>query len=168
QAGPFRLGLDRVPCHQVHDSLRLTRSSWCQPRSIKCDSCLRPLGCPSEVRFETACVLKVGNMPDGRKNRCGSKRIHRRNGEQNFPLSALLHNLTDFSLKPLQMILDQTQFLDEQLLFKQKAPLASEVLCSNALRGKLLQQHPLGGRRENSFSSPRAVLSGLPLRHREG
>src|SRR6266849_3070008 len=52
QAGPLRLGLDRVPCHQIHHPLQLTRSSQCQARSIKCDACLRSLGCPSEVGFE--------------------------------------------------------------------------------------------------------------------
>ena len=97
-------------------------------------------------------IFKIGNVTNARKHGGSSKRAHRRDGEQDFSLPALLHNLTDFSLKPCQVVLDQMQLLDSQLLFKQQTPLARNIFGSNALRGKPLQHHQLGFRGKTLFS----------------
>jgi hypothetical protein len=78
------------------------------------------------------CIFKIGNMTDTRQHGRSSKWANRRDGEQDFPLPALLHNLADFSLQLFQMVLDETQFFDEQFLFKQKTLLARKILCPNA------------------------------------
>jgi len=54
-----------------------------------------------------ACTLKVANMGNGCENGCGSKKTDWRNGEQDFPLLTLFHDLTDFSLKLFKMILKE-------------------------------------------------------------
>ncbi len=89
------------------------------------------------------CIFKIGNMSNSCKHGCSIKRTDRRNGEQNFSFSTLFHNLTDFFLKLFEMGLHETQFLDEQFLFKQETTLASKILCSNALGSKLLEENKL-------------------------
>ena len=59
-----------------------------------------------------SCIFKIGNVTDTSKHGGSSKRAHRRDGEQDFSLPALLHNLADFSLKPCRVVLNQTQFFD--------------------------------------------------------
>ena len=51
-------------------------------------------------------IFKIGNVTDARKNGCGCERMDGRNRQQDCSLSALFHNLADFSLKPFQMVLN--------------------------------------------------------------
>ena len=97
-------------------------------------------------------IFKIGNMTNARKYGRSSKRANWRDGKQDFSLPRLFHNLADFSLQPFQMVLDETQFLDEQCLFKQKTTLARKILCPNALGSKLLQQGQICFR--GAISSP--------------
>src|SRR5882762_2052159 len=85
QAGPFRLGSDRTPCQQIHHLFHLSGATFREVCPIKGDSFLCSLGCPSEVGLEMTCIFKIGNMPNSRKNSCGTHRTDRGDREQNLP-----------------------------------------------------------------------------------
>jgi len=112
QAGPFRLGLDRVPCYQIHDLLHLTRATFREACSVKGDSRLCPLRCPSAVRFEVTSIFKISNMPDRRKNGCGIERADWGDREQNVSLPTVLDDLGNLHIPPFHVFLNETQFFD--------------------------------------------------------
>ena len=84
-------------------------------------------------------VFKIGNVADSRKDRCGVHWADWRDREQNLSFPAVLDDLGYLHVQSLHVFLNETQFLDEQILFKQEAPLACKILCPNALGCQLLK-----------------------------
>ncbi len=120
QTGPLCLALHCIPRDQIHHLLHLTRSPFRKTCSVKGNSCLCSLWCPSEVRLEMTGVFKVGNMANRRKDGCGVHGANWRNGEQNLSFSTVLNDLGYLHVQPLYVFLNETHFLDEQILFQQE------------------------------------------------
>jgi hypothetical protein len=59
----------------------------------------------------------------------------------------VLNDLGYLHVQPLYVFLNETPFLDEQILFKQETSLTCDILCSNTLGSKLLEEKKLCFRR---------------------
>src|SRR5205823_7042534 len=99
------LGLDRVPCHQVHHLFHLTRASFRESRPVERNACLCPLRCPPEVRFEMTRIFKIGNVADSRKDRCGIEWTDWGYREQNLSFPAVLYDLGYFRVQSFRVLL---------------------------------------------------------------
>src|SRR6266849_1087452 len=98
QRCPFGLGLDCLPCHQVHGFLHLTRASSREIRPVKGDACLCSLRRPAKVRLEVSCTRKISNMTKRRKDGSRKEWTHRGNREENLPFPTVFYDLADFRI----------------------------------------------------------------------
>ena len=88
-------------------------------------------------------IFKIGNVADSRQDRCGIEWTDWGYREQNLSFPATLYDLGNLQVQSFHVFLNETQFLDEQLLFKQESPLTSNVFGPNALGRKLLEENEL-------------------------
>src|SRR5437773_2774861 len=77
QVGPFRLGPDRTPCHQIHHLFHFSGTSLREAGPVKRDPCLCSFGCPPKVGFEMTSILKIGYVADSRKDGCCTRGTNR-------------------------------------------------------------------------------------------
>src|SRR5712692_10275456 len=98
QRCPLGLGLDCLPCHQVHGFLHLTRTSSREIRPVKGDACLCSLRCPAKIRLEVSCTRKISNMTKRRKDGGCKEWTHRGNREENLSLPTVFYDLADFRI----------------------------------------------------------------------
>ncbi|GHO72162.1 hypothetical protein KSC_110540 [Ktedonobacter sp. SOSP1-52] len=64
-------------------------------------------GSPAEIALQFACLLKVGNIPDGGDDSCRLYHSDRRHGKQDLPFSTIPHDICNLCIQAFHMFLDQ-------------------------------------------------------------